>query len=164
VRLTDGRKVRFIGINTPERDEPFHDEATELTRQLLRAGEVRLAFDAEPKDQYGRDLAYLFRDDGLLVNAEIVRQGLAYTYTWPPNTRYRDLLLRCQREARQARAGLWASEPAPAREYIWDDRHHFFHRPECRYAQRTRPEERRSSPDRDVPLDLGVNPCRECRP
>jgi micrococcal nuclease len=69
---------------------------------------VRLVFDVEHRDRYGRLLAYVHRvGDGLFVNASLVREGYAGALTIPPNVRYADRFRRLQREARDARRGLW---------------------------------------------------------
>jgi endonuclease YncB( thermonuclease family) len=74
IELTNGRRVRYIGINTPERDQPYYPEATALNRQLVEGKNVQMEFDLETFDQYGRSLAYIW-SEGVLVNLEIVRLG-----------------------------------------------------------------------------------------
>jgi micrococcal nuclease len=114
VRL-DGReeRVRYIGIDTPEvahrddeRSEPFGEAATEANRQLLRDGPLRLVFDVERRDRYGRLLAYVHAGD-TLVNAALLREGYAQLLTVPPNVRHADRFRALQAEARAARRGLW---------------------------------------------------------
>ena len=102
VKLADGRKVRLIGINCPERDRPLYGEATRALKDLVEGQQVTLEFDAEARDKYKRVLAYLHKDD-LFVNGEIVRLGLAYCYTWKPNTAHMDDLVRFQVSAREAK-------------------------------------------------------------
>ena len=76
IELTDGRRVRYIGINTPERDQPYYREATEANRQLVAGQAVQLEFDQDTFDQYGRTLAYIWVD-GRMANLEILSQGFA---------------------------------------------------------------------------------------
>lgn len=109
--LADGRNVRYIGINTPEHDQPFYKEATDLNLRLVEGKEVTLGFDLDTFDQYGRTLAYVFAGD-VFVNLEIVRQGYASVYTVPPNVKYDREFLAAQREAREAERGLWAAAPS----------------------------------------------------
>ncbi len=111
VELADGRRVRYIGINTPERDQPFYQEATDLNRRLVEGKDVTLEFDLDTFDRYGRTLAYVFAGD-VFVNLEIVRQGYASVYTVPPNVKYDRQFLAAQREAREAGRGLWATVPS----------------------------------------------------
>jgi micrococcal nuclease len=107
VTLSDGRRIRYIGINTPERGQPYYQEATEVNRQLVAGQAVQLEFDVETFDQYGRNLAYVWVG-GVLVNREIIAQGFANAFTVPPNVRYEAELRRAEREAREAERGLWA--------------------------------------------------------
>ncbi|GAB6905523.1 thermonuclease family protein [Desulfosarcina cetonica] len=111
--LQDGRHVRYIGIDTPEIDHqnhkaaPFGYEARTVNRQLVEGWTLRLVFDWEKKDHYGRVLAYVYRRDGLFINAEIVRQGYAHVLYHPPNIDKIDALIAAQREAMQANRGVW---------------------------------------------------------
>ncbi|HXV42793.1 MAG TPA: lamin tail domain-containing protein [Anaerolineae bacterium] len=107
IELTNGRKVRYIGINTPERDQPYYAEAAAANRQLVAGKDVQLELDVETFDQYGRTLAYVWAD-GVMVNLEIVRQGYANTFTVPPNVRYEAQFRQAEQEAREAERGLWA--------------------------------------------------------
>jgi micrococcal nuclease len=110
VELSDGRRVRYIGINTPEHDQPFYAEATQVNQQLVLGKAVQLELDVETFDQYGRTLAYVWVD-GVMANLEIVKQGYANTFTVPPNVRYERQFREAEREARQAERGLWAGSP-----------------------------------------------------
>ena len=76
IELADGRRVRYIGINTPEHDQPYYKEATEANRRLVGGKEIQLELDQDTFDQYGRTLAYIWAE-GVLVNLEIVQQGFA---------------------------------------------------------------------------------------
>jgi micrococcal nuclease len=106
IELTDGRKVRYIGINTPERDQFYYNEATNLNRQLVEGKKLQLELDVESHDQYGRTLGYIWAN-GQLVNLEIVRQGLASAYFVSPNNRYETEIRQAENEARQAKRGIW---------------------------------------------------------
>lgn len=114
VHLTDGTRVRYIGLDTPELHHPkkaveaYAQEARAFNRRLVAGRRVRLEYDVERQDKYGRQLAYLFLEDGTFVNAELLRQGYARILTIPPNVKYHDRFLRLEREAREQRRGLWA--------------------------------------------------------
>jgi micrococcal nuclease len=106
--------VRYIGIDTPESVKPgtpvqcFAKQASERNRQLLAGTDVKLVFDVERRDRYGRLLAYVYRaDDGTFVNAALVRDGYARTLTVPPDVRYADRFAKLQTEAREHNRGLW---------------------------------------------------------
>lgn len=113
-------KVRYIGVNTPEvhhprkGEEPGGRAAADVNRQLVSGCRVRLELDAQARDHYGRLLAYVWVAD-TMVNAELVRRGFAQVMTTPPNVRHQALLLKLQREAREAGRGLWAEPAPPAR-------------------------------------------------
>jgi micrococcal nuclease len=104
----DGRKVRLIGIDTPELAQGADGRlAREALRRLLPEGRaVRLELDAAARDRYGRVLAHVWAGDRL-VNEAMVRGGWAMLYTVPPNVRYVRRLETAQQEARAAGAGLW---------------------------------------------------------
>jgi micrococcal nuclease len=110
----EGEHVRLIGIDAPETGEDFSKQATDALKKLVEGQEVELVFDEEIRDQYGRVLAYLFLEDGSMVNAELLRQGVATLYTVPPNVRFVDALQKAQDEAQAAGAGIWgATAPSP---------------------------------------------------
>lgn len=115
VRLGDRvEKVRYIGVNTPEvhhprkGEEPGGREAAAVNRALVEGRRVRLELDVQPRDRYGRLLAYVWIGD-LMVNAELVRRGYAQVMTVPPNVRHQQLFIALQRDARTANRGLWAA-------------------------------------------------------
>lgn len=114
-------KVRLIGLDAPEYTksvEPFGREAGEYARESLDGAHVWLERDAELRDRYGRELAYVWMSKPgssdpsevreKLFNAIIVAEGYANARTYPPNVRYTDDLRAAEREARDARRGLWA--------------------------------------------------------
>ena len=110
ITIAGGYKVRYIGIDTPEvypRVEAFGIEAWQANRELVEGKEVRLERDVTETDRYGRLLRYVYIDD-ILVNAELVRLGLARSKAYPPDTKYQDLLEEMEAEAREAGRGMWA--------------------------------------------------------
>ncbi len=116
VRLDgENESVRYIGIDTPEMnyDEGapacFAPQATELNRQLLGGGdEVRLVFDRERRDRYGRLLAYVYSGSTLL-QAELLERGYARTLEVPPNTSRAGYFASLEDKARKAGRGLWSA-------------------------------------------------------
>ena len=115
VVISGGEHLRYIGIDTPELHHPtkpvqwYAREAAAFNRSLVEGKPVRLEFDVERRDKYGRLLAYIYLEDGTFVNAELVRQGYAHLLTIPPNVKYAHLFIACQKEARNAARGLWAT-------------------------------------------------------
>ena len=102
-------KVRLIGIDSPEQDQPpFGAEATKGLKQLLpKNGKVKLEMDVEQRDKYGRMLGYLW-SDGQQVNWWMVRRGWAITLTYPPNVQYEQWYVSALDAAQREKAGLWA--------------------------------------------------------
>lgn len=93
-------------MNTPESGRPYFSEATNENKKLVEEKEVKLEFDVQTKDQYGRTLACVWVGN-TMINLELVRRGYANTYTLPPNVKYNDLFLEAEREARENCRGLW---------------------------------------------------------
>ena len=109
-----GLKIRLIGVDAPESRRTFKKEVgyfgkeakTYLTN-LLSGKSVRLEYDLNRTDQYGRTLAYVYLQDGTFVNAELVKNGFAMTLTIPPNVKFADEFVKLQAEARENNRGLW---------------------------------------------------------
>ena len=102
--------VRYIGMDTPEVDEPLGDRATERNEELLADSdsEVCLERDVSERDQYGRLLRYAWLRDGRMLNEVLVEQGLAEVVTFPPDVKYHESrLLPAQRGAKAAGLGMW---------------------------------------------------------
>jgi len=111
-------KVRYIGIDTPELNDKrpefcaLAQEATRYNRQLVAGKTVRLEKDVSETDKYGRLLRYVYVGD-IFINAELVRQGLAWAKVYEPDTKYQDTLEKAEAKARQDKKGLWAL-PTPS--------------------------------------------------
>ncbi len=109
ITIEGGYRVRYIGIDAPEihpQAEPFGSEAWQANRKLVEGKEVRLERDVSETDKYGRLLRYVWVDD-ILVEAELVRQGLARAKAYPPDTKYQEYLEQMQAEARETGRGMW---------------------------------------------------------
>ena len=126
---------------------------------------VTLEFERERQDDYGRLLAYVFLEDGTLVNSELVRQGLAYLCPKQRPLRYWDRLLEAQRQAMKEQRGLW-SLPPPRREpvYMANKSSGIFHRPSCPLGRSAKPSNRLQFKERSQAFSEGFCPCRQCRP
>jgi micrococcal nuclease len=117
IKIEGGQLVRYIGIDTPERrihkegrwkyePEPYAEGAKELNEKLVKGRKVRLEFDVQKVDRFGRLLAYVYVDR-VFVNEEMIRQGYAQLLTIPPNVRYVERFKKALLEARQRKRGLW---------------------------------------------------------
>jgi micrococcal nuclease len=127
VRVVDGdtirvalagrvERVRYIGIDTPESVKPdtavqcYAHKAAAANARLVARRLVRLVLDVEPRDRFGRLLAYVYRlPDGLFVNAGLVRGGYARTLVVPPNVRFAERFRALTAQARRAGRGLWSA-------------------------------------------------------
>ncbi len=113
ILLERGERVRLIGVDTPEiahphgPEEKFGKEASAFTEQLAEGKPVRLEFGREREDAYGRTLAYVYLEDGTMLNAELIRQGFGTAYTRYP-FRFAEEFIRLEQEARQNGRGMWA--------------------------------------------------------
>ncbi len=106
--------VRYIGIDTPESAIPgepvecFGKEAAAANERLVDGETVRLVFDAERRDHYGRLLAYVYAEE-TFVNGSLVERGFATTLEIEPNTARAEQLGRLEAEAGREGAGLWGA-------------------------------------------------------
>jgi micrococcal nuclease len=106
--------VRYLGIDSPEiltddsPGDPLSEEAKRFNERLVYGKRVKLEFDREKYDSYGRVLAYVFVD-GVFVNEELVRNGLARALVIKPNDRYADVIYRAEEEAKRERKGIWGN-------------------------------------------------------
>lgn len=110
-------RVRLIGIDTPETKkegtpvECYGPEASAFTASVLPEGTpVHLERDVEPRDQYGRLLAYVYRaEDGLFVNLALMEGGYAEVLRIEPNTAHAEEFVAAARTAAAAGVGLWGA-------------------------------------------------------
>jgi micrococcal nuclease len=120
VDLEDGRRVRLLGIDAPEvgyNDKPaetWAEEATLWLRDRLEGRNVQLRVDEKMKDRYGRTLAWIFDEQNVLINRELLAEGhakLLPDYGLPADL---ELTLReAESEARVQRLGVWATAQKP---------------------------------------------------
>ena len=116
VASVDGRDeyVRYIGVDTPETVKPdtpvqcYGPKASDENHKLVEGRTVRLVFDREARDDYGRLLAYVYAG-GRFVNAELVRSGYARTLEIAPNTSHAAELQRLAMNAAKLGRGLWGA-------------------------------------------------------
>jgi micrococcal nuclease len=104
-------KVRLIGIDAPEIGQrPWGKRAKKYLENILSSSgwRVRLEFDVEQRDKYGRILTYMWTKDNRLVNLLMVENGYAMLFTVPPNVKYVNDLRVAQNEARKKGLGIWS--------------------------------------------------------
>ncbi|MGF6138306.1 thermonuclease family protein [Pseudomonas laurylsulfatiphila] len=126
LRLSDGRNVRMIGLNTPElgkqgrSDEPFAVAARKRLEALVAAsdGRVGLLPGKESKDHYGRTLAHVYGADGANLEAQMLAEGLGFQVAVAPNVDLVACQQAAERNARQAGLGVWRQSPVLKAEQI----------------------------------------------
>lgn len=169
--LEGGARVRLLGLDAPEMErdgrpaEFLAHKAKAFLTDLTRGKRLRLEYDHLRYDHYGRLLAYLYLPDQTMVNAELLRQGLAHVYFHSPNLRYRDTLLAAQREAMSAQRGLWPKALKQNEPYYLANRNSYrFHRPSCPLAAKIAPANRLNFDSLKQAYLQGFSPCRSCKP
>lgn len=106
-------KVRLLGVDTPETKDPrkpvqyFGKEASDYLKKLISGKKLRLEYDQQRKDRYGRTLGYAYLENGTFVNANLVEKGYAHAYIKYP-FRYMEQFVELERKARTKFVGLWA--------------------------------------------------------
>ncbi|MBC7328267.1 thermonuclease family protein, partial [bacterium] len=160
--LKSGQHVRLIGINAPELhhpvlgEEPYGKEAKEHLEKLIKGKKVRLEFDVQKYDKYGRLLAYVYVDK-IFVNAKMVEDGYAQVMTVPPNVKYQELFLKLQREAMEKERGLWE------RRYIVDKSKGIYHLPDCPLLKKIANKDKAEMSASEI-AKKGYKPCDTCKP
>jgi micrococcal nuclease len=110
--------VRLIGINTPETVDPrrpvqcFGKEASNRMKELAKGKIVRLEYDNSQslRDVYGRLLAYVYLEDGEMLNRKMIAEGYAYEYTYMTPYKYQKEFRGLQKLAQTSGRGLWAQD------------------------------------------------------
>ncbi|MGB3062935.1 thermonuclease family protein [Sphingobacterium thalpophilum] len=107
-------KIRLIGIDAPEdrnafhkKKHPFGKTSKRYLDSLILHKQIRLEYDVDSLDRYGRTLAYAYLDD-IFINAAMIKNGFALLMTVPPNVRYQSQLVVSQKHAKENHLGLWA--------------------------------------------------------
>ena len=120
IELSTGEDVRLLGINTPERGQPYYDEATDRLTELIWGKTITLEKDVTDKDQYGRLLRHVFLGNSH-INLIMVKEGFANVYIVSPNLKYENELEQAQEYAKNAQKGIWASVQTETNEDICDN-------------------------------------------
>ncbi len=112
VILTNGEKVRYVGIDTPERGQCWYRQAKEFNRKLVSGKKIRLERDKSNRDRYQRLLRYIYvqntpDEKEIFVNLELVKAGLARAKEYKPDTKYASILEQAESYAKINKIGLW---------------------------------------------------------
>lgn len=104
--LENGEKVRLIGINAPEKSQPYGQQAAKRLRELTNNNQITLTYDKDTKDAYNRTLAYAYVDN-TFINEQMIKEGLALVETVPPNETYEGTFTEAEIDAQKNCRGLW---------------------------------------------------------
>ena len=139
IELRDGRIIHYIGVDSPRINvqqedkwvffpEPFAVEAREFNEQLVAGKTVRLEFDVQEKDRFGRFLAYCYlsgnkkNDKEIFVNENIIEEGLGYAVVGQVNSGHVDEFFKAEKTARENKKNIWQNQeqisPRFANRYI----------------------------------------------
>jgi micrococcal nuclease len=188
--LDDGTKVRLIGIDTPETKDPrkpvqyFGEEASAYTKRMLEGRDVRLEYDQQRLDKYGRTLAYVFvptANGEIFFNEKIIQDGYAFAYlTYPFKDEYMTRFRNAEREARENNKGLWAdtTEIGKAAEtdsvidtlqipegyFVGSSKSNKYHKPSCVSAKRINAANLITFKTAEDAVSKGYSPCSRCLP
>lgn len=116
IRLTNGKKLRLIGINTPERgrdgnkDQPFYLEAKNQLQQIIKNNQfqINIVLGQDKRDRYKRLLAHIFTTDGKNISEILLNKGLAYNIAIPPNINFLDCYTNAEIKAQKLKRGIWS--------------------------------------------------------
>jgi micrococcal nuclease len=166
VELLGGDKLRLLGIDCPERGDPYYDSARVFLTSVILNKTPGVVFSGRRRDGYGRLLAYLYLDT-LFLNREIVRNGLAYVYLFEDNMADSDQveqLISAQEEAIDRGCGLWSIERSEEPYYVVRKGFLRVHRPGCPSLAGHDSSEFIKYYSRREAFKTGYSPCRICRP
>ncbi len=137
IRVNDGDTVtivmdhmkyrcRLIGMDAPEMgQEPWGERAKEHLRKILKGSGWRVTVETgmEEYDKYNRLLAYLWTEDKTFVNEKMLADGYAVLFTFQPNSKYVDLFVKAQRDARNKKLGIWGPDGLKERPVEYKKKH-----------------------------------------
>lgn len=171
ILIDTGEKVRYLGIDAPEigregkKSEYMAFESRDLNLRLIHQCRVKLEFDQGKRDSHGRLLAYVYVENGDMINALLVRRGLAYVMIKRPNLKYVKLLLEYQRLAMTEKLGIWRKEPVKQEKcYMGNRKSYRFHRPTCPFAAKILSHNLVRLKTRHDAFWEGFGPCKQYRP
>jgi micrococcal nuclease len=166
--LASGQRIRYLGINAPEIDhpdqkaQPYGYKARSFNKNLLVNRRIRLEFDTERYDQYGRMLAYIFLPDESFINFRLLQNGLAfYLYRWP-NVKYEKILYQAQLEAMASGKGLWRNWKEKNDKYIGNPKSRRFHLAACPFAKKIASKNKITFSSKWDAFQAGYAPAKEC--
>ncbi len=166
--LTNGWRVRYIGIDAPEIDhenqkaQPYGYLARSFNKKLVWSQKIVLEFDEERHDRYGRLLAYIFLADGSCLNSRMLENGMAFYLYRRPNVKYDKRLLKKQQDAMKAQKGLWRNWKEVKGKYIGNQKSRRFHQVACPNAKNIKRKNRTIFSTKWDAFYAGYAPAKNC--
>jgi len=166
--LTNGWRVRYIGIDAPEIDhenqkaQPYGYLARSFNKKLVWSQKIILEFDEERHDRYGRLLAYIFLADGSFLNSQMLKNGMAFYLHRRTNVTYDKRLLKNQQAAMRAQKGLWRNWKEERGKYIGNQKSRRFHLVACPNAKNIKRKNRTTFSTKWDAFYAGYAPAKNC--
>lgn len=107
ITVEGGARIRLLGIDAPEKGKEFYEESKNFLEDKILHKNINLEKDVTDKDRYDRFLRYIWLDDSL-INAEIVRAGLAIAKYYGDDTKYQQLIANAEQQAMTEKIGVWS--------------------------------------------------------
>jgi len=169
--LTDGQKIRYMGIDAPEIGHDGNESefmalsSLKLNRKLVSGKRVALEYDSQKTDKYGRSLAYVFLETGDMVNAILIRKGMAHVLLTSHGLKYKDLLLEYQRKAITEKIGIWSNQEITEHKiYSGNLNSCRFHRSDCPFGKQISRKNLVIFKSLKDAFWEGFSPCKHCKP
>ncbi len=175
-RATNGHKIKvsehdmehvivLASLRSPYENEPEFENAKQRCDSLISGQDLTLRYDESTHDESDRLMAYVFFDDGRMVNEILIREGLAYARLRSETQLYASLILKAQAQARRERLGIWAHQsPSDEASYPVDPKFAEFHRPQCEVVAKLPATRRVDLKSKDEAYARGFAPCNKCLP
>lgn len=162
IRLDSGHYIRYIGLDAPEKHQPFYKESRDFNASMILNKRVALVYSGKLKDRHGRLLAFVYREsDNLFVNKEMLRAGWAYHYYKATNPKFASDFIRVQQAAMECKRGYWGtSVPFVRKQVVLSKTSMIFHLPSCAHAKNIKKPV--LYPSFVEPFYQGFAPCRDC--
>ena len=168
VVLSDGRHLRYIGIDAPEiahdgmPAEPFAEASRRFNQELVSGVNIRLELEEERKDRYGRLLSHLRLPDGRLAAEALLAAGLAHCLPNRPNTQYAEKFLELQQEAMDHGRGKWHRWQKVPGPFAGNRQSLRVHRENCPFGRRIGQRNRVRFASLWQAFHEGYAPCKVC--
>lgn len=175
-------KVRLIGVDTPESVHPdagknveYGKIATKFTKKKVSGKKVKLEYDKDKKDQYGRTLAYVYygKKYDSMLNKALLKKGHAKAKYYSPNGKYKTTFEKLQKTAKSKKLGLWKYESGSGSSgdtssgsgsYVGASTTYKFHKSSCSYVKNIKSGNRVYFKKRSEAVNAGYVPCKVCAP